>query len=164
MGVPAARMSLIPFACLFSGINTVDNLRLGQSYFQREVRRVREITDILSEGHVAFVLFDEMFKGTNLMDASEACLAVLSGFSACSGSAFMIASHLAELAEGVEALPGSVLRHFGAPLQAGEPQFDYRIREGVSQQRLGMLILEREGVLRRLEQLAERRSGAPRGG
>lgn len=153
MGVPARSLRLTPFQCLFSGINTTDNLRLGQSYFYREVRRVREVTDVLSEGASAFVLFDEMFKGTNLKDASDACLAVLSGFSACETSAFMVASHMAELAAGIEKLGGVQFLHFGAKLQGRKPAFDYQVRSGVSEQRPGMLILEREGVLSRLQQL-----------
>lgn len=153
MGVPARSFRFTPFECLFSGINTTDNLRLGQSYFYREVRRVREVTDVLAEGTSAFVLFDEMFKGTNLKDASDACLAVLSGFAACETSAFMIASHIAELAVGIEKLSGVQLLQFGAKVQDRKPIFDYQVRDGVSEQRLGMLILEREGVLSRLQQL-----------
>ncbi len=154
MGVPARSLRLTPFACLFSGINTTDNLRLGQSYFYREVRRVHEVAQILSEGVPAFVLFDEMFKGTNLKDASDACLAVLRGFAACERSAFMVASHIAELADGVEKLPGARFLHFGAEICQGQPHFDYQVHEGVSEQRLGMLILEREGVLERLAALS----------
>ena len=153
MGVPARSLRFTPFECLFSGIHTTDNLRLGHSYFYREVRRVREIVDILGSGASAFVLFDEMFKGTNLKDASDACMAVLSGFSACDTSVFLVASHLAELASGIERLPAARFLHFGAEIRGREPFFDYAVRDGVSEQRLGMLILEREGVLRRLEGL-----------
>jgi DNA mismatch repair ATPase MutS len=153
MGVPARSFQLTPFGCLFSGINTADDLRLGQSYFYREVRRVREAAEILADGTAAFVLFDEMFKGTNLKDASDACLAVLRGFAACQNSAFLVASHLAELATGIEALPGATFLHVGAQIRGDEPAFDYRVRAGVSEQRLGMLILEREGVLERLAAL-----------
>lgn len=38
-------------------------------------------------------------KWSNLKDASDACLAVLTGFASCETSAFMVASHIAELAE-----------------------------------------------------------------
>lgn len=154
MGVPARSFRLTPFDCLFSGINTTDNLRLGQSYFYREVRRVRDLTDILARRLTTLALFDEMFKGTNLKDASDACMAVLTGFSACDNSAFVVASHIAELAEGVDYLPGSRFLHFGAIAEDGHLVFDYRLRNGVSQQRLGMVILDREGVLAALAALA----------
>lgn len=153
MGVPASVFRFTPFDCLFSGINTTDNLRLGQSYFYAEVRRVREVTDLLAQGHSAFVLFDEMFKGTNLKDASDACVAVLTGFTGCTNSAFMTASHIAELTTALEELDGVQFLQFGAEIVDGKPIFDYKVRPGVSEQRLGMLILEREGVMQRLKEL-----------
>jgi hypothetical protein len=57
------------------------------------------------------------------------------------------------LATGIEALPGATFLHVGAQFRGDEPAFDYRVRAGVSEQRLGMLILEREGVLERLAAL-----------
>ncbi len=153
MGVPARSFRLVPFDCLFSGIDTEDNLRLGQSYFFREVRRVREAAEILSRGASAFMIFDELFRGTNLKDASDACLALLSGFAASRGSAFLVASHLAELAEPLQRLSGARFLQVGAELRDGVPAFDYRVSPGVSEQRLGMLILERERVLALLDGL-----------
>ncbi len=163
MGVPAERFRWTPFGCLFSGINTTDNVRLGQSYFFREVRRVREIAQVLAKGTPAFVLFDELFKGTNLKDAADACLAVLSGFSACEGSAFIVASHLAELAEPVGRLDGVAFARFGAEVSDGEPVFRYRVEPGVSDQRLGMLILRRERVLELLDSFRPRGGASPDG-
>ena len=153
MGVPARQFRLAPFTSLFSGIDTTDNLRLGQSYFYREVRRVRDAADLLARGEQALVIFDEMFKGTNLKDASDACLEVLSAFAACSGSAFLVASHLAELAAGLRTLHGIRFLHFAGEVNDEQVRFDYQLREGVSEQRLGMLILERDGVLERLRRL-----------
>jgi len=159
MGVPARVLRFTPFGCLFSGINTTDNLRLGESYFYREVRRVRAVTEILNQGIPTFALFDEMFKGTNLKDASDACLAVLTGFSECENSAFIIASHIAELAIAIEKLPGAAFSQFGATVQRGQATFNYRLADGVSEQRLGMLILEQEGVLARLQALRAAHAG-----
>ncbi|HEV2131968.1 MAG TPA: ATP-binding cassette domain-containing protein, partial [Longimicrobiaceae bacterium] len=55
MGVPAARMRTSAFELLFSSITTTDNVRLGYSYFYSEVRRVREIAQLLREGRRSFV-------------------------------------------------------------------------------------------------------------
>jgi hypothetical protein len=46
------------------------------------------------------------------------------------------------------------LFYFAADVTGDEPRFDYRLREGVSEQRLGMTLLRREGVLDRLERSA----------
>ena len=164
MGVPAASFRWTPFGCLFAGIDTTDNVRLGHSYFFREVRRVREIAQVLAGGTTAFALFDELFKGTNLKDAADACLAVLSGFSGCAGSAFVVASHLSELAGHIATLDGVVFARFGAEVREGEPVFRYLLEPGVSDQRLGMLILRRERVLELLDGLRSRSPAGEGGG
>ena len=43
------------------------------------------------------------------------------------------------------------LLHFAAEIKADQPHFDYKIRPGVSLQRLGMILLKQEGVLELLE-------------
>lgn len=155
MGVPAARFRWTPLECLFSGIDTTDNLRLGESYFFREVRRVREIASTLAQGVSAFVVFDELFKGTNLKDATDACLAVLQGFLGSSRSLFLVASHLSEIAEEMGSDAGVRLAHFAGRVEDRRATFDYRLRDGVSSQRLGMLILEQQEVLELLSRLRE---------
>ncbi len=154
MGVPATRFRWAPFGCLLSGIDTTDNLRLGQSYFHREVRRVREVADHVASGARCFVIFDEMFKGTNVKDASDATGAVLTAFSRARASAFLIASHLTEVAPSIARLPGGLLVYLDGEVREGEIRFSYRLASGVSEQRLGMLILEREGVLESLKGLS----------
>ena len=54
---------------------------------------------LLAEGARAFVLFDEMFKGTNVKDAMDASGLVLDGFARGHRSTVVISSHLVELAE-----------------------------------------------------------------
>jgi DNA mismatch repair ATPase MutS len=62
---------------------------------------------------------------------------------------------LADLATELELLPGVVLRHFAAVLEDDAVSFDYLVRPGVSDQRLGMKVLEREGVLDALAHISE---------
>jgi hypothetical protein len=50
--------------------------------------------------------------------------------------------------------------YFAADGAAESPRFDYRMRKGVSDQRLGMALLRQEGVLDRLERTVEA-AGAP---
>ncbi|MGI9181470.1 MAG: MutS-related protein [Longimicrobiaceae bacterium] len=147
MGVPAERMRTTTFELLFSSITTTDNVRLGYSYFYSEVRRVREIAQLLREGRRSFVLFDEIFKGTNVKDALDASKAVLGGFARSSSSLFLVSSHLAELVEELRPLGSVALRYFDAELIEGKPVYSYRLQTGASAQRLGLLLLEQDGVI-----------------
>jgi DNA mismatch repair protein MutS len=145
-GVPADEMELSAFDRLFGSINTTDNVRLGYSYFFSEVRRVKEAAQVLARGERTFFVFDEIFKGTNVRDALDASRMVISGLAASAGSVFIVSSHLAELAPELEALGTVQLRYFDARIEGGEPRYDYRLKPGSSPQRLGLLLLEREGV------------------
>jgi len=153
MGVPADRMTITPFDCLFSSITTIDNIRLGYSYFFTEVRRMRELAQLLAAGHRAFVVIDEMFKGTNVRDAHDATRAVTTALATYAGGMFVISSHLTELTEDLERVPTVVLRYFDAEMRDGTPIYGYELKRGSSSQRLGLTLLEREGVLDMLRTL-----------
>jgi DNA mismatch repair ATPase MutS len=146
MGVPAERMRFAPFDALVTGIRTKDDLREGVSYFLAEVRRVKQAASVLASGARAFVIFDEVFKGTNVKDAFDACGAVVTGFARFRSSVFIVASHLVELVAPLTDVAGIAFAHFEAAIVDGEPRYDYRLRDGHSAQRLGMTLLEREGV------------------
>jgi DNA mismatch repair protein MutS len=146
MGVPARQMRCAPFACLFTGINTPDNLREGTSFFQAEARRVKQVADLLRRGVRAFVLFDEMLKGTNVKDAIDASHAVIRGLARAEGSVFLISSHLLELVPELQSNPGVVFHYFDAVDHGSDLQYDYKLKAGHSAQRLGMRVLQQEGV------------------
>jgi DNA mismatch repair protein MutS len=160
MGVPAAAARLGPFSRLVVAIRTEDSLRDGVSYFQAEARRVRGILDAVTTEGRCLVIVDELFRGTNVQDAREATAAVLRGFALARGSFFLVASHLPEVAEELGDR-GLVLRRFEVQDGGGRFEFTYRLSVGLSNQRLGMEVLRREGVLEALERLAPGREQGP---
>lgn len=157
MGVPARSCRLGPVNRLISAIRTQDSLREGISYFQAEARRVREMAAPVAEGMRCFLIVDELFRGTNVGDACDASLTVLRSFAGARCGQFLIASHLAELAPQLEQYPSVLLTRFEAALNGANVSFDYRLTSGVSTQRLGMKVLEQEGVL---DTLAAIRAGS----
>jgi DNA mismatch repair ATPase MutS len=58
----------------------------------------------------------------------------------------MFSSHLIELSEQLTVTDQIDCRYFEADEGAGKLQFDYLLRSGVSDQRLGMRVLREEGV------------------
>jgi DNA mismatch repair protein MutS len=156
MGVPAHAMKLSPYAALFTSLRVADSLNLGVSYFQAEARRVKAAAQLLVEDTCAFILLDEVFKGTNVKDALDASALVLNAFSRSRRGTVVVSSHLVELADVFADNQHIVFRAFHAELHDGVPVFDYRIRDGVSAQRLGTIVLEREGVTQLLGRLSER--------
>ena len=69
----------------------------------------------------------------------------------CHRSVVLVASHVAEVVSAIRSDPRIAFFYFAADATGDDPQFDYSLREGVSEQRLGMTLLRREGVLSRLE-------------
>src|SRR5690606_25178854 len=145
-GVPAERARLTPVEVLMTSINPRDNLKRGISYFMSEVLRVREAADAVASGARCLVLFDEVFKGTNVKDALESSAEVVTGLGRATRSGFLFSSHLTELGEALRGVKGVQLRYFDGDLHGGEPRFDYLIRNGISSKRFGRILLDRAGV------------------
>jgi DNA mismatch repair protein MutS len=147
MGVPAreARMGFV--SRLISAIRTEDSVWEGVSYFQSEARRVKAILDAVSADGSCFVVADEIFRGTNVNDAIDATRAVLRGLALADGGRFVVASHLSEAVHELRGREGFLFLHFQASSSGGDLRFDYSLQPGVSDQRLGMEVLRKEGVL-----------------
>jgi hypothetical protein len=152
MGVPAASMRFSPCECLFSAISLADNVREGISFFRAEALRVRSIAQALADGHRVIALLDEPFKGTNVKDALDASRAVFLRFAGKNGSLFMVSSHLIELGDAMAATGSVDCQRFEAAERDGHLQFDFTLKPGVSIQRLGVRVLEEEGVFALLDE------------
>jgi DNA mismatch repair protein MutS len=124
-----------------------ESLGAGESLYLAEVRRVGALARALSEdGDVAAIL-DEPLRGTNVRDAAEATLAVVTRLAAHPRALVFVASHIGEIVPAIAGDQRIRLLQFSADVDGDEPRFDYRVRDGVSTQRLGMTLLTREGVL-----------------
>jgi DNA mismatch repair protein MutS len=150
-GVPAANLVFPPSAAIFSSIQIADDLGRGESFYLAEVRRVGALAAAVREHGAVLGLIDEPFRGTNVHDAAEATLAVVSRLREHPAALIFVASHLAELASSIAADDRIRLLHFSADVDGAAVRFDYQLRDGVSTQRLGMVLLEREGVLALLD-------------
>lgn len=150
-GVPAASMEFPIVRTIFSSVQIVDNLSAGESFYLAEVRRIKSLAAALRGHHSALAVLDEPFRGTNVHDAAEATLAVISRLVSHAAALVFVASHLAEIVPSIVDDPRVCLLHFSADVSAEQPVFDFKLRRGLSTQRLGMTLLKQEGVLDLLE-------------
>lgn len=151
--VPAARMELSVFKGLFTTINLSDNLSLGYSHYYNEVARVKYIVEQVRDLQDVVVVFDELFRGTNVKDAYDASCAVIGGLARLKYGLFMISTHIVEVAEFLKPFPSVCFRFFEIDMTTGEPRYTYCLREGVSDERIGMYILKKAGVVDLIEAL-----------
>jgi DNA mismatch repair protein MutS len=160
MGVPADAARLTPVQALFTSLNPADNLRAGLSYFLVEVLRVKAAASLLAEGRRALVLFDEVFKGTNVKDALEASAQVILGFARARRSGFVFSSHLAELAETLATDPSIRFCYFDGEILRGVPHYGYSLKEGVSDKRFGLLLLRQARIPELIDRIGSLSSGS----
>jgi len=153
MGVPAAHMKLTLFDGLLTNINVVDNIAKGESFFFNEVQRIKNTIEKINTGKKWLVLIDELFKGTNVQDAMKCSLAVIKGLIKIKNSLFILSTHLYEIGEELKNYPNISFRYFETRVMDEQLEFSYQLREGISNDRIGYVILKREKVVDMLERL-----------
>ncbi len=153
MGVPATQMKLTLFDGLLSNINVVDNIAKGESFFFNEVQRIKNTIDKINNGKKWLVLIDELFKGTNVQDAMKCSLTVIKGLIKIKSSLFILSTHLYEIGEELKNYSNISFRYFETNVDNDQLQFSYQLKEGISNDRIGYVILKREKVVDMLENL-----------
>jgi DNA mismatch repair ATPase MutS len=153
MGVPAEKMKLTVFNGLLSNINVVDNIAKGESFFFNEVQRIKNTIEKINDGKKWLVLIDELFKGTNVQDAMKCSLTVIKGFIKIKNSLFILSTHLYEIGDELNNYPNISFRYFETNVTNDQLDFSYQLKEGISNDRIGYVILKREKVVEMLEKL-----------
>ena len=166
--VPARRMECPVFDGICTTINLPDNLGMGASHFYAEVLRVKKVAAALGQGRRLFVIFDELFRGTNVRDAYEATVALTSAFARRRDSFFVISTHIIEAGEVLTAADAGIRPlYLPTRMKGNQPVYTYQLEEGITADRHGMVIINNEGIpeMLRAGRSGERtREGAARGG
>jgi DNA mismatch repair protein MutS len=153
MGVPAQKMELSLFDGVLSNINIEDNISKGESYFFNEVQRVKNTILKINDNKKWLVLIDELFKGTNVQDAMKCSSTVIKGLIKIKNSLFILSTHLYEIGEELKQYPNISFKYFETSVKDDQLDFNYQLKDGISNDRLGYLILKREKVIELLEKL-----------
>ena len=146
MGVPARSMHFSPCDALYTAISISDDIHGGISYFQAEALRARAVAEAVASGRRVAAIMDEPFKGTNVKDALDASVAYFARLARRPRCMFIVASHLIEASIALEEIGHVDCRCFRASEQGSALDFDYRLHPGVSDQRLGMRVLQEHGI------------------
>ena len=147
MGVPAKKCKLTFLDGLITNLTTADNVLKGESYFFNEVQRIKHTLSQVMDGKKYLILIDELFKGTNIIDAMNCSTKVIEGLQALKQSLCILSTHLYEISDQVKAFSPIQFYYFETAVVNKVLVFNYTLKKGVSQDRLGYLILEREGVV-----------------
>jgi DNA mismatch repair protein MutS len=151
MGAPAQKITLTVMDGLITNLNIADNVVKGESYFYNEVQRIKNTVLKINDGKKNCVLIDELFKGTNILDAMKCSTKVIEGLQKLSSSLYILSTHLYEISENLQQYQNIQFSYFETSVKDKELHFEYHLTPGISQDRIGYLILEREGVVTLLD-------------
>lgn len=153
IGVPAKSFKLSFFDGILSNIHVMDNIVKGESYFFNEVQRIKNTIEKISDGKKWLILIDELFKGTNMEDAMKCSKTVIEGLNKSRNALFVLSTHLYEIGGSLQQHDNMIFRYFETSVVKDQLMFSYQLKDGVSSDRLGYLILRREGVIDMLNEI-----------
>ncbi|RAJ76771.1 MutS-like protein [Chitinophaga dinghuensis] len=145
--VPADAMTFSVREGICSSINVADNIHLGYSHFYAEVVRVKQAAEAAASGKRLLLMFDELFKGTNVKDAYDGTLAVTEAFAAYQDCLFIVSTHIIEVGEALRANNNIRFAFLPTVMEGSRPRYTYRLQEGITEDRQGMMIIRNEGIL-----------------
>jgi len=143
--VCAEEANINPLPVLVS-MRLSDSLSDSESYFFAEVKRLRFITDELKKNK-AFVLLDEILRGTNSEDKRTGTIKVIKRMIVLNAVG-AIATHDIEVCNLTDEYPEKLInRCFEAQIENNELYFDYCLRDGICKNKSATFLMEKMGVI-----------------
>jgi hypothetical protein len=141
----AKKASIHPIP-LYVSMRLSDSLADSESYFYAEIKRLQEIMQQLQGGQ-AFVLLDEILRGTNSEDKSNGTIGVLKKLIEYKAIG-AIATHDLEVCNTAIAYPNYLTNHcFEVEIKDENLFFDYKLRAGISQNKSASFLMKKMQII-----------------
>jgi DNA mismatch repair ATPase MutS len=147
MGSPvcASQANVHPLPVLVS-MRLSDSLSDSESYFFAEIKRLKQIMDEL-ESQPAFVLLDEILRGTNSDDKRNGTIEVVKKIIAKKAIG-AIATHDIEVCLTTNEYPEVLTNKcFEVEIINNDLHFDYKLRDGICKNRSATFLMKKMGVI-----------------
>ena len=147
LGAPvcATQANVHPLPVLVS-MRLSDSLSDSESYFFAEIKRLKQIMDGLNESP-AFVLLDEILRGTNSDDKRSGTIEVVKKVIAQKAIG-AIATHDIEVCLTTNKFPHILTNKcFEVEIKNDELHFDYQLREGICQNKSATFLMKKMGII-----------------
>lgn len=150
IGLPVAaeKMEFSVRDGIYTTINLPDDLSSGNSHFYAEVLRVKKVAKELGDDKNLFVIFDELFRGTNVKDAYEGTIAITQAFAEKNNCMFVVSTHIIEAGAILGAqCPNINFVYLPTRMNGNIPVYTYKLETGITADRHGMIIINNERIL-----------------
>ncbi|WP_291286959.1 DNA mismatch repair protein [Flavobacterium sp.] len=143
--VCASKAELHPLPVLVS-MRLSDSLADSESYFFAEIKRLKQIMDALEE-RPAFVLLDEILRGTNSDDKRNGTIEVVKKIIARKAIG-AIATHDIEVCLTTNEYPDILTNQcFEVEIKNNDLHFDYKLRSGICKNKSATFLMQKMGVI-----------------
>jgi len=147
--VCATKFDFVPML-ISSSMRIIDSLEKGESSFFAELKRLKQILDILAEadkkGEYNLVLLDEILRGTNSKDRYLGSVAIIKQLLKLPAMAF-VASHDIELAKLEAEFPTKITNYaFEVENMDTGLHYPYKIKKGVCQNTNAVFLMQKMGI------------------
>jgi len=123
-----------------------DSLSDSESYFFAEIKRLKQIMEAL-EDRPAFVLLDEILRGTNSDDKRNGTIEVVKKIISKKAIG-AIATHDIEVCLTTNEYPETLINQcFEGEIQNNDLHFDYKLRNGICKNKSATFLMQKMGVI-----------------
>jgi len=149
MGAPvcAKKFTFTPVR-IRTSVRTNDSLGDNESYFYAELVKLNRIMTELREKGPMFVIVDEMLRGTNSRDKHMGSVGIVKQLVEL-GAIGLVATHDVELGQLKDIFPEHIENKcFEVDISGEQLSFDYRLRNGISQNLNATFLMKQMGILK----------------
>ena len=148
VGLPVcAREAAIHPLPLLVSMRLSDSLSDGKSYFFAEINRIEQIMTVLKRER-CMVLLDEILRGTNSEDKQYGTIKIIERLLSLKAIG-IVATHDIEVCKTADRYPQQLQNKcFESYIHEGELSFDYKLREGICQNKNATFLMEKLGIIR----------------
>lgn len=144
--VCAKAFSFYPFD-VFVSMRITDSLQDSESFFYAELKRLQAIIQHLQQGHITFVILDEILRGTNSNDKRNGTIGLIKKM-ARENTFGIIATHDVIVAELIKEYPQYISnKAFESEIINDELIFDYKLKTGVCTKLSASYLMKKMGVI-----------------
>lgn len=140
--------SLNPYTHIHSYLNIPDTSG-RDSLFQAESRRCKEIIDIIGENSEStmnrhFCIFDELYSGTNPIEATRTAYAFLKYLSKYKNVHFILTTHYKEICEKIEKTKTNIKNYqmIARELENDDIEYTYQLKTGICKIQGAIVVLK----------------------
>ena len=147
VGLPVcAREAAIHPLPLLVSMRLSDSLSDGKSYFFAEINRIEQIMTALKRER-CMVLLDEILRGTNSEDKQYGTIKIIERLLSLKAIG-IVATHDIEVCKTADRYPEQLQNKcFESYIHEGELSFDYKLREGICQNKNATFLMEKLGII-----------------